>query len=71
MKIGSWGGQNRRVGRGRMAAGAGHKMIWEEHRGAEKCHRKVGLGKNFARSKEVGLGKHLGKSRMGLGRGVC
>jgi len=55
-----------------MAAGAGHKMIWEEHRGAEKCHRKVGLGKNFARSKEVGLGKHdLGKSRMGLGRVVC
>ena len=55
-----------------MAAGAGHKMIWEEHRGAEKCHRKVGLvGKNFAMSREVGLGKHLGKSRMGLGRVVC
>ena len=71
VKIGNWGGQNTRVGRGRMA-GAGHTMIWEEgHRKVEKRHRKVGLSKNFARSREVGLGRHLGKSRLGLGMGGC
>ena len=70
VKIGSWGGQNTRVGRGRMA-GAGHTMIWEGHRGVEKRHRKVGLSKNFGRSREVGLGRHLGKSRLGLGMGGC
>jgi len=70
VKIGSWGGQNTRVGRGRLA-GAGHTMIWEGHRGVEKRHRKVGLSKNFGRSREVGLGRHLGKSRLGLGMGGC
>ena len=69
VKIGSLGGQNRRAGRGRMAE-AGHTKISEGHRGVE-YRMKVGLGKNFVRSKMVGLDNHLVKSRLGLGMVGC
>ena len=65
VKIGSLGGQNRTIGRGRVAE-AGHTKILEVHRGVEKFHMEVGLGKNFVRSKEVEQGRHLVRSMQGL-----
>ena len=69
VKIESLGGQNMRIGRGRMAE-AGHTKIFEGHRGVE-CRTKVGVGKNFVKSKVVGLGNRLVKSRLGLGMVEC
>ena len=69
VKIESLGGQNMRIGRGRMAE-AGHTKISEKHMGVE-CHTKVGVGKNFVKSKVVGLGNRLVKSRLGLGMVEC
>ena len=70
MKIVGWGGLHTRVGRGRMAE-AGHKRILEGHMEVEKHRMRIGMYKNFVRRKVVGLGKHLAKSRLGLGMEGC